>query len=100
MRDAFARLGGLIEAGIAAGKAGEHGEELLEQLGDAQQALEDGDQQQATNTLRAMQQTLLKGVGKDEIAPDFAQQVLRELELLAARAGAALRVAEGGGNDA
>jgi serine/threonine-protein kinase len=80
--DAFAQLQTLVEAGMAAGKAGASGEQLRQQLGEAQRAAASGDRGKAANKLHQMKETVLAGVGKGEIAPDFAQQLLRAVDAL------------------
>jgi hypothetical protein len=79
---AIAQLQTMVEAGIAAGKAGASGEQLREQLAAAQRATAGGDQREAANQLRQVKDTILTGVGKGEIAPDFAQQMLRAVTSL------------------
>jgi hypothetical protein len=79
---AIAQLQTMVEAGIAAGKAGTSGEQLREQLAAAQRAAAGGDQREVANQLRQVKDTILTGVGKGEIAPDFAQQMLRAVTSL------------------
>ena len=75
----FDQLRALLQAGSADGRAGNSGQVLLTDLDTAQQAVTNGDSQQATQALLAMEKTLLMGVRTRTIDPTFARQVFADI---------------------
>jgi serine/threonine-protein kinase len=82
----------LLSSGIAAGKAGEQGDELLKQLDEAQRALADGDKRRAADRLSELATKLLEGAADGKIDPDFAKQALDQVGAVASSNGLTLRL--------
>jgi serine/threonine-protein kinase len=89
---AIDQLRDLLMSGIAAGKAGEDGRDLLEKLDEAQRALADGNQRRAADQLRELAKKLLEGAADGKIDPDFAKQALDMVGAVASSNGLTLQL--------
>jgi serine/threonine-protein kinase len=81
------QLRALIESGSASGKAGEHGDELLQRVDAAQRALAEGDKRRAADQLGELAKTIFAGATQGAIDPAFARQALEQVAAVAAGNG-------------
>ena len=86
------QLRNLLVSGIAAGKAGKSGDELLKQLDEAQRALADGDKRRAADRLSELAKKLMEGAADGEIEPGFARQALDLVGAVASSNGLTLQL--------
>jgi hypothetical protein len=82
----------LLTSGIAAGKAGDNGNELLKKLDEAQRALADGNQRRAADRLSELAKKLQDDAAKGRIDSDFAKQALDMVGVVANNNGLTLRL--------
>jgi serine/threonine-protein kinase len=90
------QLRDLLASGIAAGKAGDKGDELLKRLDEVQRALAEGNQRRAANRLSELAKKLLEGAADGTIDPDFAKQALDLVGAVASSNGLTLRLPQDG----
>ena len=95
--DPFDQLRALLEIGIADGRAGRNGQDLIGRLDEVRQAVAQGNANKAAGQLRGLQDQLRNGARKGTIDPAFAQQALDGIDAIATTYG--LRLPSGGGND-
>jgi eukaryotic-like serine/threonine-protein kinase len=81
--DSFDQLRALLKAGRDDGRAGKDGNELIQALDKARQALADDNKKRAADRLHDMRKRLVDGVNEDRIDPDFAKQVLSDIDSIA-----------------
>jgi eukaryotic-like serine/threonine-protein kinase len=82
----------LLTSGIAAGKAGDNGDELLKKLDEAQRALAEGNQRRAADRLSELAKRLLDGAADGKIDPGFAKQALDIVSTVASTNGLTLKL--------
>jgi eukaryotic-like serine/threonine-protein kinase len=87
----------LLAVGIAAGKAGENGDELLKKLDEAQRALADGNKRRAGDRLSELAKNLLEGAADGKIDADFAKQALDMIGAVARSNGLTLQLPQDDG---
>jgi hypothetical protein len=89
----------LLASGIAAGKAGDNGDELLKKLDEAQRALADGNRRRAGDRLSELAKRMIEGAANGKIDPDFAKQALEQIGVVAASNDLTLRLPQDKGKD-
>jgi hypothetical protein len=88
--DPFGELRAVLEAARSDGRVDSHGDELLAELGGAQQTLAAGDRAATVRHLTAMQQLLLAGAHDGTIDTDVMVETMKRVQSLAKSQGLTL----------
>ncbi len=85
--DPIADLRSLLTAGVAAGQAGQDGQDMLKKLDDVQQAITGGDRKKASEQLRDLQQKVQEKAREGKIDTTLAQRALAGISSIASAYG-------------
>lgn len=97
--DPLVLLRRLLEAGVADGRAGEQGRELLSKLSEAERALADGNSKKAGDQLRDLYQKLREQARAGKADPAFAEEAQALIAAVGEAYGLRPLPDEGGGKD-
>jgi hypothetical protein len=82
-----ANLRATLTNGIAAGQAGEDGQDLLKKLDEVEQAIANGDQKKASEQLRDLQKKVEEKAREGKLDAALAEQALAGIGQIASRYG-------------
>jgi hypothetical protein len=97
--DLFAQLRALLVAGVADGRAGEDGKELVKKFDEGQAAFASGDLKKTAEKLRELRQKVQEKTREGKMEANFSRQALALIDAIANTYSLDVGANGGGGND-